>query len=349
MDRDAHGAPELIARFPSLARIGRVSFGAFPTPVERVTLARVRGPLWVKRDDLNARGLSDAVSSCAAGNKLRALEYLLAGVMTGDTVLALGGEGSTHVLATIVLAQRLGARVRAIRWPHEMNETARRVERRAREMADEVQGAPGPVRAVASGWLAALRMPAAAATRWIPPGGASPLGMLGAVNAGLELAAQVARGEAPVPAHVVLPLGTGGTAGGLALGFAIAGLGTQVVGVRVVPRVMANAWRVRRLAHRCARLIERTTGTRIPRPTPRSIRVVHRFYGGAYGRALGAAQEVRREFERATGVLLDETYGAKAFAAAVELSQTTDEPTLYWLTFDARSVSEPSVQPMRQP
>jgi hypothetical protein len=132
MDRDAHGAPELIAQFPSLARIGRVSFGAFPTPVERVTLARVRGPLWVKRDDLNARGLSGAVS-CAAGNKLRALEYLLAGVMTGDTVLALGGEGSTHVLATIVLAQRLGARVRAIRWPHEMNETARRVERRARK------------------------------------------------------------------------------------------------------------------------------------------------------------------------------------------------------------------------
>jgi D-cysteine desulfhydrase len=173
--------------------------------------------------------------------------------------------------------------------------------------------------------------------------------MLGAVNAGLELAAQVARGELPVPAHVVLPLGTGGTAGGLALGFAIAGLDTQIVGVRVVPRVMANGWRVRRLAHRCARLIERTTGTRIPRPTPRSIRVVHRFYGGAYGRALGAAQEVRREFERATGVLLDETYGAKAFAAAVELSQTTDEPTLYWLTFDARSVSGPSVQPMRQP
>jgi len=80
MDRDARRAPELLARFPALARIGRVSFGAFPTPVERVALARARGPLWVKRDDLNAREPSGAVSPCAAGNKLRALEYLLAGV-----------------------------------------------------------------------------------------------------------------------------------------------------------------------------------------------------------------------------------------------------------------------------
>lgn len=349
MDCDARDTPELLVRYPSLAQLGRIAFGTFPTPVERVDIAGVHGTLWVKRDDLNARGLSGAASACAAGNKLRALEFLLAPVKPGDTVLALGGEGSTHVLATVVLAQRVGARALAMRWPHEMNETARQVERRARELADEVHRARGPVRAVAAGWFAARRTRATTATRWVPPGGASPLGMLGAVNAGLELAAQAARGELPPPAHVVLPLGTGGTAGGLALGFAIAGLDTQVVGVRVVPRIMANGWRVRRLAHRCARLIERTTGSRVPRVTRRGLRVVHRFYGGAYGRPLGAAQEVRREFERATGVLLDETYGAKAFAAAVELAQTTDAATVYWLTFDARCVSEQSVQTTPRP
>lgn len=348
-DCSARDTPEILLRFPSLARLGRVSFGAFPTPVERVELPGARGPLWVKRDDLNASGLCDAASACAAGNKLRALEFLLAHVKPGDTVLALGGDGSTHVMATVVLAHRLGARARAIRWPHEMNETARLVDRRAREMADDVRRERGPVRAVVRGWLATRRTREPARTWWVPPGGASPLGMLGAVNAGLELAGQVTRGLLPAPAHVVLPLGTGGTAGGLALGFAIAGLDTQVLGVRVVPRIMANEWRVRRLAHRCARLIARATGSRIPRVAPRGIRVVHRFYGGAYGRPLGAAQEVRREFERATGVLLDETYGAKAFAAAAELAQTTDTATLYWLTFDARCVSERSVQSMSLP
>jgi len=292
--------------------------------------------MWVKRDDENGRALPDE-ASCAGGNKLRALEFLLARVHPGETVLALGGEGSTHVLATIALAHRLGARALAIRWPHEMNDIARGVERRARESADELRPTRGPARAVARGWLASRRRPA---VTWIPPGGASPLGMLGAVNAGLELAAQVDRGEMPAPGHVVLPLGTGGTAGGVALGLAIAGLDAQVVGVRVVPRTVGNAWRVRRLVHGCARLIQRATGQRVPRPGRHALRVLHGYYGGAYGRPLGAAREVRERFEHATGAVLDETYGAKAFAAAVELAQTADSATLYWLTFDARCLRD---------
>lgn len=348
-DRDAADTPELLVRFPSLARLGRVALGAFPTPVERVEMAGIRAPMWVKRDDLSASRSPAGASGCAAGNKLRSLEFLLAHVERGDTVLALGGVGSTHVLSTVVLARRLGARSLAIRWPHDMNETARRVDRRAREMADDMRHAGNPVLAVARGWLVSRLRRGSASTWWIPPGAASPLGMLGAVNAGLELAAQVARGALPAPAHIVLPLGTGGTAGGLALGCAIAGIRTQVVGVRVVPRITANEWRVRRLAHRCARLIEGVTGSRVPPLAPGAICVEHRFYGGGYGRPLDAAREVRREFERATGVLLDETYGAKALAAAAELAQTTDSTTLYWLTFDARCVSEQAVQGTPRP
>jgi D-cysteine desulfhydrase len=338
-DRSGPGRLELFARFPTLEGLGRVAFGAFPTPVERVDLAGLRGPLWIKRDDLNARLLTDTDAQCAGGNKLRALEFLLGRVSRGDTVLALGGDGSTHVLATVALARRLGARTVAIRWRHEMNDIAHQVDRRARERSDVVRSERGAVRAVVRGWLAARAARAPGAVWRLPPGGASPLGMLGAVNAGLELAAQVARGDAPAPAHVVLPLGTGGTAGGLALAFAIAGLDTEVVGVRVVPRIVSNRRRVLALAHRCARLIERTTATRVPRVRQGSVRVLHRYFGGAYGRPLDAAREVRGVFEHATGVILDETYGAKAFAAAVDLAQTTDATILYWLTFDARSVS----------
>ncbi len=266
---------ELFARFPSLAGLGRVALGAFPTPVERVEMPGVRGALWIKRDDLNARRLADTDARCAGGNKLRALEFLLGRVARGDTVLALGGDGSTHVLATVALARRLGARTVAIRWRHEMNDVARQVDRRARELADTVHSERGPVRAIARGWLAARHARGSGVVWRIPPGGASPLGMLGAVNAGLELAAQVARGEAPAPAHVVLPLGTGGTAGGLALGFAIAGLETEVVGVRVVPRIVSNHRRVLGLAHRCARFIERATASSVPRVRRRGVRVLH--------------------------------------------------------------------------
>ncbi|HEX5832088.1 MAG TPA: hypothetical protein VFY16_13990, partial [Gemmatimonadaceae bacterium] len=75
--------------------------------------------LWLKRDDRNAPVL--------AGNKVRALEWLLGDVRAGDLVLTVGGVGSTHVLSTAVHAARLGARTVALRWPHETHPVARLV------------------------------------------------------------------------------------------------------------------------------------------------------------------------------------------------------------------------------
>src|SRR5205823_14199974 len=67
--------------------------------------------------------------------------------------------------------------------------------------------------------------------RWIPGGGAHPRAVVGQLLGGLELASQVA---AP-PDAIVLPLGTGGTAAGLALAVAAPGWPTRIVGVRVAP------------------------------------------------------------------------------------------------------------------
>ncbi|MDQ6831436.1 MAG: 1-aminocyclopropane-1-carboxylate deaminase, partial [Gemmatimonadota bacterium] len=82
----------LVRRYPALATLPRASLGQFPSPIERIVHASLRGDLWVKRDDLNA----DAFG----GNKVRTLEWLLGGLIAGDKVLTVGGEGSTHVLAT---------------------------------------------------------------------------------------------------------------------------------------------------------------------------------------------------------------------------------------------------------
>ena len=50
----------------------------------------------------------------------------------------------------------------------------------------------------------------AATARWIPPGGSEPIGTLGYVAAGLELAAQ-ATGAGLTPTDVVVATSTGGT------------------------------------------------------------------------------------------------------------------------------------------
>lgn len=320
----------LVERFPALGGVPRLALGTYPTPVVPVTLPGAHAALWIKRDACNAIGLGD--SACAGGNKLRALEFLLAPVHSGDTVIAVGGEGSTHVLATVALAHRCGARTLAIRWPHDMNPVARRVAAHAAALADEVR----TTRTALGALLAAGRAARAPHAHGLPAGGTSALGMLGAVNAALELAAQIAAGALPPPARIVLPLGTGGTAAGLALGLTIADIPAPVVAVRVTPRLVANRLRLHWLARRCARLIEQTAGVRLPHTGVERVTIAHGWYGGAYGRPLPAAQPARAALEAASGLMVDDTYGAKAFAAAAALvaDPRVEGPTLFWQTFD---------------
>lgn len=317
----------LLARFPALASLPRAELGTFPSPLHPLPLEQARGELWLKRDDLDA--------AVAGGNKVRALEWLLGGLRGGDTVLTLGGEGSTHVLATALHARRLGARTVAIRWPHEMHDVARAVARRAREACAEVRRAWTPVDAwVQAAWLR-WRHPA---WRWIPIGGSTPLGALGHVNAALELAGQVRAGLMPEPARIVVPLGSGGTSAGLLVGLELAGLDTEVVAVRVAPRIGSNAHAVRALARATRELVARAAGEPLPsRPAARDrLRVVHTRYGGAYGRPLALGTVASRFFADAAALALDATYSAKAAAEALALAREAPGVTLFWVTFDGR-------------
>jgi D-cysteine desulfhydrase len=156
------------------------------------------------------------------------------------------------------------------------------------------------------------------------------------VNAGLELAQQVASGLLPLPGRVVVPLGTGGTMAGIALGAAIAGLDTVVVGARVGPRIGANLIRVRSLIGRTRRLLRRYVGRGVPRVRGDRIAISHAAYAGAYGRPHPVAEHTAEQLALVHPLQLDATYSAKAFAVAMLLAENSPSPTLYWLTFDAR-------------
>ncbi len=282
------------------------------------------GPLWIKRDDQDAPEFG--------GNKVRALEFLLGGLEPGQRVVTIGGDGSTHVLATAWHARRLGLIPRAVRWPHEMGPVGPLVAARAAALCERVDRAANTgtafVRARASAWRHG--------DRWIPIGGSSPLGAIGHVNAGLELGEQVSAGLLPEPARVVVPLGSAGTSAGLALGLRLAGLRTIVVGVRVAPPVTARRAWVLRLARRTAKLLEQYGATGLPAVERRHVEVVHEMYGGAYGRPFPPAEEAARLLAASSSIRLDSTYSAKAFAAALALARRDPAPTLFWLTFDAR-------------
>lgn len=309
--------PPILRRFPALARFPRVAIGTFPTPVQRFELSAAH-PLWVKRDDL-----------CAApvgGNKVRGLEWLLGDARAGGRVLTVGARGSTHALATATYARRAGAQVTVVRWNQEMNAAAARVDALVRRLARVVDA-----RAVAAAYAIAGVLRLRPRTVWIPAGGATPVATLGHVNAALELAEQISRGEAAAPDIVVVPLGTGATSAGIALGLRISGLRARVAAVRVVPRVVGRRGRVLRLARAAAEVIERASGERVPRVQPDDVDVIHDFYAGAYGRALARLDSETSLVD--AGINLDDTYSRKAFAAAAALGPRR---VLLWLTFDGR-------------
>jgi 1-aminocyclopropane-1-carboxylate deaminase/D-cysteine desulfhydrase-like pyridoxal-dependent ACC family enzyme len=314
----------LYEKYPALRSMPRVLLCITPSPVQRLTDFPGVDELWIKRDDLNAPVIG--------GNKVRALEFLLGQVRAGDTVLTLGGAGSTHVLSTALHSRRLGAGTMAMRWRHDMNDVAESISKKIDDHLSETRIGGNPLGAmVRCGYIRLTRN-----VHFIPVGGTTPLGVLGHVNAGLELAKQIERGELPRPERIVLPLATGGTMAGIALGLAIAGLDIEVIGARVGPRIAANRSKVKRIAKRAGKLIAAVTGGPAPQVDEENLRVVHNVYGGAYGRPLAAGTEAAATLLELRGIRLDATYSAKAFAAALDVARSEKGPTLFWLTFDGR-------------
>jgi 1-aminocyclopropane-1-carboxylate deaminase/D-cysteine desulfhydrase-like pyridoxal-dependent ACC family enzyme len=159
--------------------------------------------------------------------------------------------------------------------------------------------------------------------RWIAGGGAEAAAVVGHVLAALELEQQLER----PPDALVLPIGTGGTAAGVALGLRALGWPTRVIAVRVAPLIVANGWRAMRLAAAARRLL----GSRgITLPGAETIAVVNGL-GRGYGYPTGAG-EAAGELASEHGLTLDSTYSAKAFAHLQQIARDA-RTVVFWNTF----------------
>jgi 1-aminocyclopropane-1-carboxylate deaminase/D-cysteine desulfhydrase-like pyridoxal-dependent ACC family enzyme len=124
-------------------------------------------------------------------------------------------------------------------------------------------------------------------------------GHLGAARIGAEIATAID----PVD-EIVVPLGTGGTAAGLALGLALAGRTDPIAAVDVSSSLFANRANVGRLVRGAARIIGATVAP--------NVEIVRGFRGHSYGSPTPEAA-IAAERARADGLDLDPTYGAKAW------------------------------------
>ncbi|HEY6462691.1 MAG TPA: pyridoxal-phosphate dependent enzyme [Polyangiaceae bacterium] len=304
----------------------RLPLGTYPTPVQRVgALSTADTELWIKRDDLT--------HDVYGGNKVRKLEYVLAEAHARGKkrLVTVGAAGSHHVLATTYFGRRAGLAVEAVLVPQPRTEHVVEVMR-----ADVALGLKAfPV----GSWGAApfaLLARALSGAMLVTVGGSNVAGSMGYVDAARELAAQVRRGELPEPDLCVVALGSGGTAGGLAAGFAAEGLRTRVVGacVSTPPWVLRATSLV--LARACARRAGVTGAEGSLAAMRRRLSMDVRFLGQGYGLATDAGDEATAVAREAAGITLDPTYTAKAFACALWHVRARRAPRiLYWHTLSS--------------
>jgi 1-aminocyclopropane-1-carboxylate deaminase/D-cysteine desulfhydrase-like pyridoxal-dependent ACC family enzyme len=311
--------PPLLRRYPRLEDVlAWESLGRWPTPVRRMLeLEKAHGlpAFYVKRDDLS--------SDIYGGNKVRKLEFVLADAMRKGCsgVMTMGAAGSNHVLATSIHGGRLGLSTTALLFDQPCAEYVQR-----NLLMDYRSGVRMVwARSIPLIPLAYAREMRSARARgeklyWLGPGGSSPLGCLGYVNAGLELAEQVEEGLLPEPEYVVTAMGTHGTSAGLWLGMRLAGLRSRLVGVAVVETAYCNARLWARLVNKAAALLDRLDpGIRAPRARPLDLLYVSGELGKGYAHITPTDVKAVREARELEGLRLEGTYTGKALAGALEI------------------------------
>jgi D-cysteine desulfhydrase len=304
--------PHLHERFPELAStLPHVALSERPTPVRELPGLGV----WVKDDGAFGAG-------GWGGNKVRKLEWLIPDARRRGrrSILTFGGLGTNWGLATALYAREHGlATVLAlVDQPvdaHVEAQLARLGASGARLYRTRTKART----AAALPWLLARNARGGRPPYLLPAGGSSPLGALGYVETALEIATQVEEGALPEPAHVVVPVGTGGTAAGLALGFQLVGLRTRVLGVVVNDRLQLDPPVLARLARRSAGLLERR-GARLGRLAiePAMLDLTRDQVGAGYGHPTEAATRAT-ELAAGEGLALDPVYTAKAMAGLLAL------------------------------
>ena len=161
----------------------------------------------MKRDDL--------ASPLYGGNKVRRYEFVLADLFERNKtrIVTAGGLASTQAMATSLFGQALGLPVRIVHFDQPITRFARNAILTNAAAGAELVWGGNYLMTIWRTWRSLHK-----GSYLIFPGAANALANLGYIDAMLELAEQVARGEMPKPDAIVLPTGSSGTLAALALG-----------------------------------------------------------------------------------------------------------------------------------
>jgi 1-aminocyclopropane-1-carboxylate deaminase/D-cysteine desulfhydrase-like pyridoxal-dependent ACC family enzyme len=331
----------LFDRYPGTRALPWTALGSLPTAVQRcddLATEADAGSAWVKRDDLSGEAYG--------GNKVRKLEFLIGEALarSATDVITFGAAGSNHALATAIYGTAHGLKVHSLLMPQPNASYVRRNLLAATAVGADLRAVAdrdGALRAAAC-LRSELRESTGREPLVVPFGGTSPASTAGFVNAGLELAEQVADGALPEPDLVFVALGSMGTAAGLALGLRAAGMRTRVAAVPVVADTGETASELVDAIRAAGSVLHEADATfPVFEWTTRDMEVVHGFLGEAYASFTPEGMEAVGVAKRMAGATVEGTYTGKTMAALLARGRSgglARRNVLFWNTYNSRDL-----------
>ena len=308
-----------------------------PTPVE--ALKAMGSGRYVKRDDLTA--------ALYGGNKVRKLEFLLAQAKAEGRkkVMTFGAAGSNHALATSIYAEQEGLQALPMLLPqHNAHGVRRNLLRQQATNAVLHYFETGDTLGDAVKTICTEQEEQdGIAPLVIPPGGSSPVGALGFVNAAFELYEQISDGLLPEPDVLYVASGTMGTWVGLLVGMTALGMKTRIEAIAVTEPPFSDWARAQKFFHEIVKLLQEKD-TNFPLLIFPEDRCTLRtdFFGEEYAlytpEGMEAVQVAKEEF----GLKLEGTYTGKAFAAFLadhDADRLDGKTALFWNTYNSADLT----------
>jgi len=329
----------LFSQFKNLqGKLAHYKIANLPTPISRLNNLGSHlnvSNLYIKEDDKTGEPYG--------GNKVRKLEFLIGEALAFDVkaVITFGYAGSNHATATAVHTKEAGLKCISVLLPQHNAQYLRDNLLMSYRYGAELHHYPTNLSLRFNTFFNLLKYRVANnhLPYWIPPGGSSPTGIIGFVNAAFELKEQIDHGLLEEPDLIYVASGSIGTSVGLVLGLNAIGIKTKVMVIRVIDSSFVNMKQFEVLYKATEKLLQKNDPS-FPSTdfNQANFEIRNEFYGNGYALSTKDSIAAFNFIREKEGVILDPTYSSKALAALIsdaENGQLKDKTVLYWNTYNS--------------
>jgi D-cysteine desulfhydrase len=322
-----------------------------PTPVNQLKnlaeyLGIKDGNIYIKRDDINHH--------IYGGNKLRKFEFIFGDIIKKEKkgVITTGGIGTNHGLACAVICSCLDPPLNCdlFLFPQPLTWHVQRSLLLYHYFGAKLHFGKGDI----STFLKAFGFQLIHPKHYlIFPGGSplfgfgTPLGVIGFIDAMIELKNQIENNALPVPDVIFVATGSTGTASGLLAGIKLLKLKTKLCPVPVYDDFIANSKAIIRNAKKGLNYLRK-----IDKSIPKikfhesDFDIYKGYLGSGYGiktyRSQSAVDLIHR-LEGKRGNKLETTYTGKAAAAMLDFlkkNENKSKNVLFWNTYNSNDLDQ---------